>query len=74
MRGGGVQVSRTKYELFVSPDGFYVQTHCDCGSTLSSGEYLSSLHRALEQCQDGMIEHQRMHIRQNVAASKVVQP
>lgn len=64
----------TKYELFVGPEGFFVQIHCtECGSTMSSGEYLSTLERALAECQDGMIEHQRMHIKQLVAAQKLVQ-
>lgn len=65
-------MSPTKYEVFHGSDGFYVQTHCHCGSTMGSGEYMPSLERALTECQDGMIEHQRVHIKQRVAAAKVV--
>ena len=63
---------RTKYEVFHTHEGYYVQTHCECGSTMSSGEYLSTANAALAACQDGLSEHKAEHIRKQVAASKVV--
>jgi hypothetical protein len=60
----------SKYEVFFRDGGFYVQTHCACGSTLSSGEYLPSLTHAFIECQTSTNQHLEQHLRRlGVSAS-----
>lgn len=48
----------TKYEMFRNNDGFYYQTHCHCGTTMSTGEYLASMSIAYLTCLESMDQHQ----------------
>ncbi len=51
----------TKYELFQSNEGWYAQTHCDCGTTRSSGEHFHEVGDAVTACSDNMTEHLADH-------------
>lgn len=51
---------RQKFEVFCSADKdlkWYVQTHCDCGSTLSSGEWFADVVEAMTECSSNMTDH-----------------
>ncbi len=55
-------MNRVEYQLFVSADGYYAQTHCKvCGSTMGSGEYLPTLAHAFSVCANSFLEHLARH-------------
>lgn len=47
----------TKYEVFQSNEGWYAHTHCDCGTTRSSGEHFHEVGDAITAAADNMAEH-----------------
>lgn len=54
-----IEVYRSQDILPVrGPMKFYAHTHCWCGSTMSSGEYLESMTEAVALACEGMDEHQ----------------
>jgi len=58
-------MDRIKYEVFFSNSGWYAHAHCDCGSTMSSGESFANISDAIGECCDGMTEHIRKNESKN---------
>jgi hypothetical protein len=49
---------KKRFDMFEDDDGnFYVQQHCVCGSTMSSGEWMSTPNRATRACKDSYARH-----------------
>ncbi len=61
-RGMLVVVGKRTVEVFSSTDKkavtFYAHTHCHCGTSMSSGEWLPTLNEAVAECCQSMDNHQ----------------
>lgn len=67
-----------KYEIRVrclrDGGGYYAQTHCVCQSTMSSGEYKTTIDEAVSLAEDGIVKHEALCVkRHRVAAARMAE-
>lgn len=69
LSGARVYDIRQRLDSETGETTYYAQTHCTCGSTLSSGEWFPSMRRAVAEARASIENHcKQWHAEQGVKA------